>query len=60
MTYWLGRGHDVYACFNNDNSGFAIEDARWLADRLRTRSGLTGRSPAPAGWGNVVLLVGGR
>ena len=39
MTYWLGRGHDVYAYFNNDDSGFAVEDARWLAERLRTPGG---------------------
>ena len=29
------EGHDVYAYFNNDDSGYAVEDARWLADRLR-------------------------
>lgn len=31
---WLAEGCDVYAYFNNDDSGFAVEDARWLADRL--------------------------
>ncbi len=35
MAYWLGRGHDVYAYFNNDDSGHAVADARWLAQRLR-------------------------
>ena len=35
MSYWLSRGHDVYAYFNNDDSGYAVEDARWLAARLR-------------------------
>ncbi|HET9443373.1 MAG TPA: DUF72 domain-containing protein [Acidimicrobiales bacterium] len=32
---WLGEGRDVYAYFNNDDSGYAVQDARWLADRLR-------------------------
>jgi len=31
---WLDGGCDVYAYFNNDDSGFAVEDARWLADEL--------------------------
>lgn len=31
---WLAEGCDVYAYFNNDDSGFAVEDARWLAERL--------------------------
>lgn len=31
---WLAAGHDVYAYFNNDDSGFAVADARWLAERL--------------------------
>ena len=35
MTRWLADGHDVYAYFNNDDSGYAVEDARWLAERLR-------------------------
>jgi len=34
---WLDEGHDVYAYFNNDESGFAVQDARRLADRLRRR-----------------------
>jgi uncharacterized protein YecE (DUF72 family) len=34
---WLKEGCDVYAYFNNDDSGFAVEDARWLADRLGHR-----------------------
>jgi hypothetical protein len=24
----------VYAYFNNDDSGYAVQDARWLAERL--------------------------
>jgi uncharacterized protein YecE (DUF72 family) len=32
---WLDQGCDVYAYFNNDDSGFAVQDARWLSDRLR-------------------------
>lgn len=31
---WLDEGCDVYAYFNNDDSGFAVDDARWLAARL--------------------------
>ncbi len=31
----LDDGCDVYAYFNNDDSGFAVEDARWLAEQLR-------------------------
>ena len=34
LDTWLGQGHDVYAYFNNDDSGFAVHDARWLAGRL--------------------------
>jgi uncharacterized protein YecE (DUF72 family) len=32
---WLDEGSDVYAYFNNDWHGHAVEDARWLRDRLR-------------------------
>jgi len=35
LSAWLTEGRDVYAYFNNDDSGFAVEDARWLAGRLR-------------------------
>jgi uncharacterized protein YecE (DUF72 family) len=31
---WLAEGCDVYAYFNNDDRGFAVEDAAWLARRL--------------------------
>jgi uncharacterized protein YecE (DUF72 family) len=31
---WLDDGVDVYAYFDNDDSGFAVQDARWLAERL--------------------------
>ena len=34
LSGWLAEGCDVYAYFNNDDSGFAVEDARWLAERL--------------------------
>jgi uncharacterized protein YecE (DUF72 family) len=30
----LDAGHDVYAYFNNDWYGHAVEDGRWLAQRL--------------------------
>lgn len=31
---WLQQGCDVYAYFNNDHQGAAVDDARWLARRL--------------------------
>ena len=34
LEAWLDEGCDVYAYFNNDHHGFAVEDAAWLADRL--------------------------
>ena len=34
LTGWLDEGDDVYAYFNNDHQGHAVEDARWLRDRL--------------------------
>ncbi len=34
LRTWLDDGCDVYAYFNNDDSGFAVEDARWLAEEL--------------------------
>ncbi len=36
LSSWLEQGHDVYGYFNNDDSGFAVQDALWLADRLRS------------------------
>jgi uncharacterized protein YecE (DUF72 family) len=35
LERWLAEGCDVYAYFNNDDSGFAVEDALLLAGRLR-------------------------
>jgi uncharacterized protein YecE (DUF72 family) len=35
LASWLDEGCDVHAYFNNDVRGFAVNDARWLADRLR-------------------------
>jgi uncharacterized protein YecE (DUF72 family) len=35
LSTWLSQGKDVYAYFNNDDSGFAVRDARWLAERLK-------------------------
>ena len=34
LCQWLDEGTDVYAYFNNDYEGFAVEDATWLRDRL--------------------------
>lgn len=50
MERWLHQGRDVYAYFNNDWHGAAVEDAAWLADRLdvAARSG-TGRAQGRTG-----------
>jgi uncharacterized protein YecE (DUF72 family) len=37
LARWIDEGCDVYAYFNNDHQGHAVEDARWLAERLRPR-----------------------
>jgi uncharacterized protein YecE (DUF72 family) len=37
LSSWLDEGKDVYAYFNNDDSGYAVHDARWLAGRLKHR-----------------------
>jgi uncharacterized protein YecE (DUF72 family) len=37
LASWLDDGCDVYAYFNNDHRAHAVEDARWLAERLRKR-----------------------
>jgi len=34
LEAWLQAGHDVYAYFNNDNLGYAVQDATWLRKRL--------------------------
>ncbi len=34
LSTWLDAGHDVYAYFNNDYEGHAVQDARWLRERL--------------------------
>jgi uncharacterized protein YecE (DUF72 family) len=35
LSGWLDEGHDVYAYFNNDDSGYAVQDARRLSERLK-------------------------
>jgi uncharacterized protein YecE (DUF72 family) len=37
LSKWLDEGHDVYAYFNNDDSGYAVRDAQSLAGRLQSR-----------------------
>ncbi len=37
LSSWLADGVDVYAYFNNDDSGYAVQDARLLARRLGAR-----------------------
>jgi uncharacterized protein YecE (DUF72 family) len=34
LSAWMAEGCDVYAYFNNDWHGHAVEDGRWLDDRL--------------------------
>ena len=34
LNGWLAGCNDVYAYFNNDDAGFAVQDARWLAEQL--------------------------
>jgi uncharacterized protein YecE (DUF72 family) len=38
LAAWLDDGCDVYTYFNNDYEGHAVQDARWLADRLGSLS----------------------
>jgi uncharacterized protein YecE (DUF72 family) len=38
LSKWLDEGHDVYAYFNNDDSGYAVRDAPSLAGQLQSRS----------------------
>lgn len=42
LSSWLAEGVDVYAYFNNDDSGFAVQDAQWLARRLGSSQGQVG------------------
>jgi uncharacterized protein YecE (DUF72 family) len=37
MQGWLESGVDVYAYFNNDYEGHAVQDARWLRERLERK-----------------------
>ena len=37
LAAWLAAGDDVYAYFNNDWHGAAVQDAQWLRDRLLDR-----------------------
>ncbi len=34
ISAWLAEDVDVYAYFNNDESGYAVQDARWLSGEL--------------------------
>jgi uncharacterized protein YecE (DUF72 family) len=37
LEAWLDEGCDVFAYFNNDHHGYAVDDATWLARRLDAR-----------------------
>jgi len=39
LATWLDEGTDVYAYFNNDYAGHAVEDAGWLRTRLASGPG---------------------
>ena len=43
LSGWCADGVDVYAYFNNDDSGFAFEDASWLAAHLPAELGSSPR-----------------
>ncbi|MEW6568893.1 MAG: DUF72 domain-containing protein [Chloroflexota bacterium] len=45
---WLGEGLDVYAYFNNDIGGFALENARTLRDAVRGGAGRAGSTSGDA------------
>jgi uncharacterized protein YecE (DUF72 family) len=47
MAEWLADGVDVFAYFNNDFEGHAVEDARWLRDRLAPGSDVPRTGTAP-------------
>jgi uncharacterized protein YecE (DUF72 family) len=36
LQTWLDEGTDVYAYFNNDYEGHAVQDAEWLRSRLES------------------------
>ena len=40
LAAWLDGGHDVYAYFNNDYEGHAVNDAEWLRDALAQADGV--------------------
>ena len=40
LSRWLEDGCDVYAYFNNDWHGHAVDDATWLRDRLDDRTSI--------------------
>jgi len=46
LAAWLDQGIDVYAYFNNDHEGHAVQDATWLSRRL---GGVTAEARARRG-----------
>jgi uncharacterized protein YecE (DUF72 family) len=43
LAAWVDDGSDVYAYFNNDYDGFAVQDALWLRGALSERGARAGR-----------------
>jgi uncharacterized protein YecE (DUF72 family) len=48
---WRDEGLDVYAYFNNDAHGYAVENARRLADLVERESGASERRHKGCGIG---------
>jgi uncharacterized protein YecE (DUF72 family) len=46
LQAWLDEGTDVYAYFNNDYEGHAVDDATWLGERLGARAGMATSGPS--------------
>lgn len=49
IAAWRRQGRDVLAFFNNDQSGYATRDARWLAERLGVAKEAPVATPAQRG-----------
>jgi uncharacterized protein YecE (DUF72 family) len=55
LGHWLGDGIDVYAYFNNDHEGHAVQDARWLATRLARSGCIAQHGPSDRGHAEATM-----
>ena len=55
LQAWVDEGTDVYAYFNNDYEGHAVQDALWLRERL----GGSGPDRASGMFASATMLSGG-